>query len=307
MTTGITCDALTKDYDGHRAVDDLSFRAPAGALTGFIGVNGAGKTTTIRTLLGLVRPTSGRALIDGRPFRALDWPRRRVGAVLDVPGAHPGHSGRAHLDILALASGLPRSRTDEVLERVELTGAANARVGTYSLGMRQRLALAAALLGDPPVLVLDEPTKGLDPAGIRWLRDLLRDMTDEGRCVLMSSHQLSELAAIADRVVMIERGRLVSDGPTAELLRTRGGAVLADTPSAEALMSAVTAAGGHAVREGAQRLRIEGLAAAAVGELAARAQIPVHRLDTARTELEDVFFDLTATTAEEARDADHRQ
>lgn len=303
MTADITCEGLTKDYDGRRVVDDVSFRAPAGALTGFIGVNGAGKTSTIRMLLGLVTPASGQARIGGRRYRDLDQPRRQVGAVLDVPGAHPGHTAAAHLQVLCAAAGLPSRRAEQVLDVVGLTGSARVRVGGYSLGMRQRLALAAALLGDPPVLILDEPTKGLDPAGIRWLRGLLRDMTDEGRCVLMSSHHLAELASIADRVVMIERGRVIADGPTAELLRARGTAVLVDTPSPDALMDVLAAAGGDPVREGAQRVRVVGLTAAEVGELAARSQLPVHRLDEAHPELEDVFFGLTGGTTRE--EADH--
>lgn len=302
MSADVTCERLTTQFGETRAVDALSFTAPAGELTGFIGVNGAGKTTTIRTLLGLVAPTSGTALIGGRRYRDLQDPRHIVGAVLDVPGAHPGHAGRAHLEILALAARADRTRVTELLELVDLSEHAGRPVGTYSLGMRQRLALAAALLCDPPVLILDEPTKGLDPAGIRWLRELLRDLTDEGRCVLVSSHHLAELEAVADRVVMIERGRLVADEPIGELLRRRGGGVLVETPAADRLAGLILAAGGDATPDGGERIRVTGLSAARIGDLAADARVPIHRLDDAPAELEDVFFGLTTLSTQEVPD-----
>jgi ABC-2 type transport system ATP-binding protein len=208
---GVVCRGLTKDFGRHRVLTDLSFTAPMGAVTGFVGVNGAGKTTTLRVLLGLVAPTAGEALVTGRRYRELAEPRRVVGAVLDGPGAHPGHTGRTYLEILAAAGGFGRARVGEVLELVGLAGDAGRRVGGCSLGMRQRLGLAGALLGDPPVLVLDEPANGLDPLGIRWIRGMLRELAGEGRCVLVSSHQLTELEAVADRVVMIHDGRLVAE------------------------------------------------------------------------------------------------
>ena len=202
--------ALTKRFGEEPAVDDLTFTAPAGAVTGFLGPNGAGKTTTLRCLLGLAEPSAGSALVDGRRYTELDAPRRHVGAVLESSGLHPGRRGRDHLRVIARAAGLDVD-VDELLDTVGLGGAGARRAGTYSLGMRQRLRLAAAMLGDPGTFVLDEPTNGLDPAGVAWLRGLLRSWADEGRTVLVSSHLLAEMAQVADRVVIIQSGRLVVD------------------------------------------------------------------------------------------------
>lgn len=217
----IRCEDLTKDFGTRRVVDSVTFTAAGSAVTGFVGANGAGKTTTLRMILGLVTPTRGQASVDGQNYRSLDEPRKVVGAVLDGPGAHPGHRGRAHLEILATSAGLPLRRVDQVLELVELTEHAQRQVGGYSLGMRQRLALAGALLADPPILILDEPTNGLDPSGIRWIRDFLRALASEGRCVLVSSHQLGELQNLADHIVMIDHGRIIADSPLDELLAGR--------------------------------------------------------------------------------------
>nr|WP_042451257.1 ATP-binding cassette domain-containing protein [Streptacidiphilus jiangxiensis] len=222
MSAGITVDALTKRYGPVAAVDGLSFTVEPGLVTGFLGPNGAGKTTTLRMLLGLVTPTSGTALIDGRPYAGLRRPRRVVGAVLEATGFHPGRRGRDHLRVLAQAGGIAPSRVDEVLEQVGLGDAGGRRVGGYSLGMRQRLGLASALLGDPQVLVLDEPANGLDPAGMADLRDLLRGLAAEGRTVLMSSHVLSEVAQTVDRVVIVAGGTLRHAGPLAELTAAQG-------------------------------------------------------------------------------------
>ncbi|MFF4689789.1 ABC transporter ATP-binding protein [Streptomyces sp. NPDC001307] len=222
MNGGITIDGLTKRYGGMTAVDDLTFTVEPGVVTGFLGPNGAGKTTTLRMVLGLITPTAGRALIDGRRYADLREPRRVVGAVLEATGFHPGRRGRDHLRILAQAGGLPAERVDEVLDRVGLADAAQRRVGGYSLGMRQRLGLASALLGDPKVLVLDEPANGLDPAGMADLRDVLRGLADEGRTVLMSSHVLSEVAQTVDRVVIVAGGTLRYAGPLAELTAAKG-------------------------------------------------------------------------------------
>lgn len=221
MSGGITVDGLTKRYKDVTAVDLLSFEVAPGVVTGFLGPNGAGKTTTLRMILGLVTPTSGRALIDGRPYAQLASPRRAVGAVLETSGFHPGRSGRDHLRILARAAQLPPGRVDEVLDRVGLTEAAARRVGGYSLGMRQRLGLAAGLLGDPGVLILDEPANGLDPAGVAELRELLRSLAAEGRTVLMSSHVLSEVAQSVDRVVIVADGTLRYAGALADLTGAR--------------------------------------------------------------------------------------
>jgi ABC-2 type transport system ATP-binding protein len=222
MSGGIVMDGLTKRYGHLTAVDRLTFEVEPGVVTGFLGPNGAGKTTTLRMLLGLVAPTSGRALIDGRRYAQLREPRREVGAVLEATGFHPGRRGRDHLRVLALAGRIPASRVEEVLEQVGLTDAADGRVGGYSLGMRQRLGLASALLGDPPVLILDEPANGLDPAGMADLRELLRGLAAEGRTVLMSSHVLSEVAQTVDRVVIVAGGTLRYAGPLAELTAAQG-------------------------------------------------------------------------------------
>jgi ABC-2 type transport system ATP-binding protein len=206
----ISVDSLIKRFGEVTAVDDLSFALEAGTVTGFLGPNGAGKTTTLRLLLGLAEPTAGEALLFGRRYRELEYPARRVGAVLESNDFHPGRSGRDHLRVLALAADVSRSRVEEVLELVELQEAAGRRVRTYSLGMRQRLGLAAALLGDPELLILDEPANGLDPAGVHWLRAFLRAFADRGGTVLVSSHVLAEIAQTVDQVVIIDRGRLVA-------------------------------------------------------------------------------------------------
>ncbi len=222
----VTVKSLTKRFGQLVAVNDLTFSTEPGTVTGFLGPNGAGKTTTLRLLLGLAEPTSGEALVFGRRYRDLEQPARRVGAVLESNDFHPGRAGRDHLRALALAAEIPSERVDEVLEHVELTNAARRRVRTYSLGMRQRLGLAAALLGDPELLVLDEPANGLDPAGVHWLRGFLRRFAQEGRTVLVSSHLLAEAALTVDHVVIIDRGRLVASGSLHEL--TQDGRTLED-------------------------------------------------------------------------------
>jgi ABC-2 type transport system ATP-binding protein len=222
----VTATSLTKRYGELVAVDNLTFSLRSGTVTGFLGPNGAGKTTTLRLLLGLAEPTAGEALVFGRPYRELDNPARRIGAVLETSDFHPGRSGRDHLHALALAAEIPSSRVEEVLRLVELSEAAQRRVKTYSLGMRQRLGLAGALLGDPELLVLDEPANGLDPAGVHWLRRFLRRFAEQGRSVLVSSHMLAEAAQTVDHVVIIDRGRRVTSGPLDEL--TEHGRTLED-------------------------------------------------------------------------------
>jgi ABC-2 type transport system ATP-binding protein len=222
----VTASSLTKRYDELVAVDALSFSLEAGTVTGFLGPNGAGKTTTLRLLLGLAKPEAGEALVFGRRYEELEQPTRRIGAVLESNDFHPGRSGRDHLRVLALAGGLPLSRVDEVLEVVELRDAAGQRVKTYSLGMRQRLGLAAALLGDPELLILDEPANGLDPAGVHWLRRFLRRFAEHGRTVLVSSHLLAEAAQTVDQVVILDHGQQVASGRLNEL--TEGGRALED-------------------------------------------------------------------------------
>jgi ABC-2 type transport system ATP-binding protein len=223
----VTASSLSKRYGALVAVDELTFSLRPGTVTGFLGPNGAGKTTTLRMLLGLAEPTAGEALDFGRRYHELDNPARRVGAVLESSDFHPGRSGRNHLRALALAAEIPSSRVEKMLELVELHSAADRRVKTYSLGMRQRLGLAAALLGDPELLILDEPANGLDPAGVYWLRSFLRRFAEQGRTVLLASHMLAEIAQTVDQVLIIDRGRRIASGRIDEL--TGGGKTLEDT------------------------------------------------------------------------------
>jgi len=283
---------LTKRYKSVTAVDDLSFRVREGAVTGFLGPNGAGKTTTLRMVLGLARPSEGTATIQGRRYVELDEPARTVGANLEVAGAHPGRSGRNHLRALAAMAGLPASRVDEVLGLVELESAADRRAGKYSLGMRQRLGLAATLLGDPQVLVLDEPANGLDPQGIRWLRDFLRAMAAEGRTVLVSSHVLAEVAQTVDDVVVIHRGRLVQQGPV-QSLTAAGAGVLVRTPRPDVLRTALYREGLTAAEAPDGALVVDGADAAQVGEIAFAAGVALHELAPRSTSLEEAFLALT--------------
>jgi ABC-2 type transport system ATP-binding protein len=284
---------LTKRYGPTTAVDALSFTIPRGAITGFLGPNGAGKSTTLRAVLGLVRPTSGEARVDGVPYVQLGDPLRTVGAVLESESFHPGRSGRNHLRILAAAAGLPVGRVDDVLATVELTDAGRRRVGGYSLGMRQRLSVAGALLGQPRLLVLDEPANGLDPEGIRWLRDFLRSFASEGGTVLISSHVLAEVAQIADEVVIIHRGRLVAQEPLEALIaRSAGGAAVVRSPETVRLREALARAGLEAVPVGGDGLRVAGLVER-VGEVAAAEGIVLHELRTEGASLEEVFLELT--------------
>jgi len=283
---------LTKRYGKTLAVDDLSFSVAPGTVTGFLGPNGAGKSTTLRAILGLIHPTSGQTAVLGHPYRELDRLPNRVGAVLETFDAHPGRSGRNHLRMLATAARIPTSRVDEVLEHVELTGAARRRVKGYSLGMRQRLGLAAALLGDPEVLVLDEPANGLDPQGIRWLRDLLRALAREGRTVLLSSHVLAEIAQTVDEVVIIHRGRLVRQATMAEVEAMAAGEARVRSPQADRLASVLARAGLQARSIGDGNLAVAA-PPERVGELAAEHGLVLHELTTERATLEEVFLELT--------------
>ena len=290
-TRSIIAEGLTKRYGVVTAVDDLSFAVRTGAVTGFLGPNGAGKTTTLRMVLGLARPTAGSATILGEPLIALSDPARSVGANLEICGMHPGRSGRNHLRALAAIGGLPAARVDAVLDLVEMSHAADRRAGGYSTGMRQRLGLAAALLGDPEVLVLDEPANGLDPQGIRWLRDFLRGIASQGRTVLVSSHVLSEVQQTVDDVIVINRGRLVTSGPIGTLVTE--GAVRVRSPRAVELAAALERDGADvAAVEGA--LLVKGRTTEQIGELAFTAGVPLHELTLELTSLEDVFFRLTA-------------
>jgi ABC-2 type transport system ATP-binding protein len=284
---------LTKLFGSTVAVDDLTFSIPRGRITGFLGPNGAGKSTTLRTLLGLVRPSAGEARVEGSRYSELGDPLGTVGAVLEAHSFHPGRSGRNHLRVLATAAGVPVPRVDEVLAEVELTAAARRRTGTYSLGMRQRLSVAGALLGRPGLLVLDEPANGLDPEGIRWLRDFLRSFAAGGGTVLISSHVLAEVAQIADEVVIIHRGRLVAHEPLAALTARSAGGSVVRSPEAERLRARLAGDGIEAALAGNGELR----AAAPperVGEVAAAAGIVLHELRGEGASLEEVFLELTA-------------
>jgi len=285
--------SLTKRYGSTLAVDDLSFAVPAGSVTGFLGPNGAGKTTTLRMLLGLVRPTSGDATIAGERYRRLPRPTTRVGAVLEASAFHPGRSGRNHLRTVAAAAEIPSRRVDEALALVELTGAARRRVKTYSLGMRQRLAIAQALLGEPEVLLLDEPANGLDPQGIRWLRDFLRAFAGESRTVFVSSHVLAEIAQTVDSVVIINRGRLVAHESLAEVRARAVAGVRVRSPQAGLLRGALAAAGIEATEVGENRLVARTESSERVGEIAAASGVVLHELTAESSSLEDVFLELT--------------
>jgi len=282
---------LTKRYGAVTAVDDLTFSVRESAVTGFLGPNGAGKTTTLRMILALARPTAGSATVFGRPYAKLDEPARTVGANLEIAGAHPGRKGRDHLRALAAMARIPVSRVDEVLRLVELDDAADRRAGKYSMGMRQRLGLAATLLGDPQILILDEPANGLDPQGIRWLRDFLRGLAAEGRTVLVSSHVLAEVAQTVDDVVVIHRGKLVDQGPVGRL--TAGGHVVVRSPRADELRAALEAAG-LGVTVDADELVVDAEDPARVGDIAFEAGVPLHELTTRATSLEEAFLALTS-------------
>jgi ABC-2 type transport system ATP-binding protein len=285
---------LTKHYRLVKAVDDLSFTVQPGRVTGFLGPNGAGKTTTLRMLLNLVTPTGGTATIGGRRYADLHDPIRHVGAVLEASSAHKGRTGRNHLRVICRSAGVPLSRADEVLELVGISAAGGRKFKGYSLGMRQRLGIAAAMIGDPHVLILDEPANGLDPEGIRWMRDLLKMLASQGRTILVSSHLLSEMELLADDVVIIAAGRLVQQGTVAQVVGSmaEGGRVRVRTPQAEALTGAL--AGQADVRvsdDGA--LLITGVTAPAVGAAALRAGVELHELVADRPDLEEVFLELT--------------
>jgi ABC-2 type transport system ATP-binding protein len=288
----IEVEHLTKRFRSATAVDDLSFSVPRGRITGFLGPNGAGKTTTLRVLLGLALPTSGRASVAGKRYRELETPLETVGAVLEASNYHPARTGRNHLRVLAAAAGIENARIDQVLAEVELSDAARRRVGGYSLGMRQRLSVAAALLGEPELLVLDEPANGLDPEGIRWLRNFLRSFADGGGTVFVSSHVLAEVSQLADEVVIIHRGKLVAHQPVVELIAQAAGATRVRSPRAAALLERLRAAGIDAEADG-ERLAVHA-PPERVGDLAAEAGIPLHELVADTGSLEEAFLELTA-------------
>jgi ABC-2 type transport system ATP-binding protein len=292
---------LTKHFGPVVAVEHLTFQADAGTVTGFLGPNGAGKTTTLRMLLGLVEPTGGTATIDGRPYRALAEPLRHVGALLEQSSAHPGRTARDHVRAQAVASGIDGGRVPTVLDLVGIAQDADRRVGTMSLGMRQRLGLAAALLGDPAVLVLDEPANGLDPEGVRWLRQLLRGMAAEGRTVVVSSHVLAEVAQTVDRVVIVDRGRLIAQASLDELAAGGGGRSRVRSPRADELRVALTADGAEVVPLAPDSLEVVGSTPERIATLAAQLAIPMLEHTTEGADLEEAFLRLTRANGEVAR------
>ncbi|MCB0905604.1 MAG: ATP-binding cassette domain-containing protein [Nocardioidaceae bacterium] len=285
---------LTKRFGAFTAVDELSFVVRPGRITGFLGPNGAGKTTTLRMLLDLIRPTSGTATIGGRHYRELPDPLHTVGAALEATNFHPGRSGRDHLRVLAASSGVPTTRVDELLELTGIPAFASRRAGAYSMGMRQRLALAAALLGDPQVLVLDEPANGLDPEGIRWLRTFLRHLSDQGKTILISSHLLQEVQQTVDDVVIIANGRLVKQGTMAELSGGDGAIVRTSDPAA--LVISLNQAGLATAPGVDGEIVVATSDLRGVGEIALRAGLPIWELKRREADLETLFFQLTEGT-----------
>lgn len=296
MPPVVAAESLTKRFGKLLAVEDLSFSLEAGTITGFLGPNGAGKTTTLRMLLGLAAPTEGRALVFGEAYARLDRPALRIGAVLEATDFHPGRSGRDHLRMLGRAAGVPDSRADEVLALVELADAGRRRVKGYSLGMRQRLGLASALLGEPELLVLDEPANGLDPEGVRWMRDFLRGFASQGRTVLISSHVLAEVAQTVDQVLIISRGRLVVESSLEDLTARVGGAVRVRSADPARLAAALSAEQLNSTRGDEHVLIVTGTSTERVGEIAFAAGVPVHELIADGSSLEEIFLELTADT-----------
>ncbi len=297
MTYVVESASLTKRYGDVLAVDNLSFNIEAGTITGFLGPNGAGKSTTLRMLLGLAKPTRGHATIFGKPYDELETPALRVGAVLEATDFHPGRSGRDHLRMLSGAVGLPDSRVDEALSLVELQDAAKRRVKGYSLGMRQRLGLASALLGNPDLLVLDEPANGLDPEGVRWLRDFLRDFASGGRTVLISSHVLAEIAQTVDQVLIISHGRLITESTLDDLTARVGALVRVQSPKLDQLAQVLAREGIVTTKNNDHALLAHGTTKERVGDIALAEGIAIYELVTEGSSLEEVFLDLTSEEA----------
>ncbi|MET8145824.1 ATP-binding cassette domain-containing protein [Sphaerisporangium sp. NPDC005288] len=291
---------LTKRYGRALAVDRLSFEVRPGQVTGFLGPNGAGKSTTMRLVLGLAAPTSGAALVGGRPYASLRRPMSTVGALLDAAALHPGRSALDHLRWLARGNGIGQARVAQVLEQVGLAGVARRRAGGFSLGMKQRLGIAAALLGDPEVLLFDEPVNGLDPDGVRWIRELMRGLAAEGRTILLSSHLMSEMELTADRLIIVGRGRLIADTSVPELAGRYGQGVLVRSPRTAELAAVLTEAGGVVADDPGGGLSVTGMEVAAIGDLAARHGIAVHEMSPRGASLEEAYLRLTAGTGDHA-------
>jgi ABC-2 type transport system ATP-binding protein len=294
MDATISIRGLTKRYGTTRAVEDLTFSVTAGRVTGFVGPNGAGKSTTMRLILGLAAPDAGTALVNGEPYVNQPLPLREVGALLDATAIHPGRRARDHLLWLAQSNDIPRSRVGEVLDMVGLSAVAARRTGGFSLGMAQRLGLAAALLGDPPILMLDEPVNGLDPEGIVWIRGLLRSLAAEGRTIFVSSHLMTELQGTADHLVVIGRGRLIADASVDDLLSSASSPTVdVRTPDLNALMPLLGSAGATVASTDRDKATISGLNAEQIAELASGQRIRLYGLTPRRATLEEVYLDLT--------------
>jgi ABC-2 type transport system ATP-binding protein len=290
---------LTKRYADTVAVDDLSFNIRPGVVTGFLGPNGSGKSTTMRMIMGLDLPDAGTAMVNGMPYDQIPWPLREVGALLDAKAFHPGRTAYGHLKYLAQTNDIPRRRIDEVLDIVGLTAVAGKRAGKFSLGMGQRLGIASALLGDPGVLLFDEPVNGLDPEGIRWVRYLLRDLAAEGRTVLVSSHLINEMALTAEHLVVIGRGALIAETSVDEFVaRNQRESVRVVTPTPQLLVTALTRAGARPTVERDGAIVVTGLSSAAVGDVASEHALTVHELTPVRASLEDAFMELTSDAVE---------
>lgn len=289
---------LTKRYDNVVAVNDLTVDIQPGVVTGFLGPNGSGKSTTMRMILGLDRPTSGSVTIDGKNYADLKFPLREVGALIDAKALHPGRSARNHLLSLAATNNIPKKRVDEVLDIVGLSKVARKRAGDFSLGMGQRLGIAGALLGDPQILLFDEPVNGLDPEGIRWVREFFRGLASEGRTVFVSSHLMSEMALTADDVIVIGRGKLIRQGKITDLTESAVGSVVVRSPQADALGAALRQAGFQVTADNETSLTIGGATSEQVGDVAHDNNIALHELTPQRASLEDVFMELTADSVE---------
>jgi ABC-2 type transport system ATP-binding protein len=295
----ITLTDVTKRYGPTVAVDHLSFEVRPGEVTGFLGPNGAGKSTTMRMVVGLDAPTSGHVTVDGHPYRDLRFPLRHVGALLEAKAIHPGRSARDHLRWLADSNGISRRRVDEVLDQVGLAEVAGRRSGGFSLGMGQRLGIATALLGDPQTLLLDEPVNGLDPEGIKWIRQLLRSLAAEGRSVMVSSHLMSEMALTADRLVVIGRGRLIAEGTVEDVVgQASTGSVRVDTPEADRLRTLVQSLGATTTTDADGALVVTGTTAREIGTAAGTAGITLYELTPQSASLEEAFMELTRDAAE---------
>ena len=289
---------LTKRYGTKTAVDDVSFTVRPGIVTGFLGPNGAGKSTTMRLIVGLDRPTAGRVTVDGRDYAQLRAPLREVGVLLDAKAVHTGRTARNHLLALAATHGIPRRRVDEVIALTGLESVARRRVGGFSLGMGQRLGMAAALLGDPGILILDEPVNGLDPEGVIWVRELSRHLASQGRTVFLSSHLMSEMAQTADHIIVLGRGRVIADAPVGDIIGRAGGTVRVRTPDAERLRPLLTAEGATVTADADGALEVTGIPAARVGELAAQDRVVLHELSPVSGSLEEAYLALTQDEVE---------